>query len=81
MPKAITKNQETQNLPELGSPAFKIVKQQQRIERYYLVGHYLSIAAFLVFLVLLLLQQNVPDFFVGMIGSVLGYYLSRKPFE
>lgn len=56
-------------------------KKQKRIDHYYIVTHYLSIASFLVFLGLLLLGKNVPDFFVGLIGSILGYYLSKKPFE
>ncbi len=56
-------------------------KKQRRIDNYYTVTHYLSLAAFCVFLVLLLLERNVPDYFVGLIGSIVGYYLSRKPFE
>lgn len=56
-------------------------RKQKRIDSYYLVTHYISLASFVIFLFMLLFGRSVPDFFVGLIGSILGYYLSKKPFE
>ncbi len=55
--------------------------RENRTNNHFLFTNIFSAAALLVFLGLLILQVDVPEYFIGMIGAVLGYYLSKKPFE
>jgi hypothetical protein len=56
-------------------------RREKRIDFYYMVGNYLCVVIIAVFLGLLIVGREIPEFFIGMVGAVIGYYLSRKPFE
>ena len=58
-----------------------VKNRELRTNHHFFFTNIFSAAALLVFFGLLILNRDVPEYFIGMIGAVLGYYLSKKPFE
>lgn len=66
---------------ELNSDTLSFRKKEERTDKHYLFTHLFSLFTIAIFLLLIALDRDIPDYFIGMVGAILGYYLSKKPFE
>ena len=71
---------DTYGLDQL-EPQFRERKKEERTDKHYLFTHLFSLFTIAIFLLLIVLARDIPDYFIGMVGAILGYYLAKKPFE
>ncbi len=62
------------------SPNVK-AKPKEATEDHFKIVNWISIGFCLVFLLLVLIGKEMPDYFIGFVGSILGYFISKKPWE
>ena len=63
-------------------PEFKNISPTQPLTHlHYIVGNLICAGIVATFLVLLLFHYDVPNYLVGLVGSVIGYYIARAPYD
>lgn len=64
-------------------PTFKHVEDPKKrwTGLHYWVGNLICAGMILTFLLLVLFQGPVPEYLVGLVGSIIGYYIARAPYE
>ena len=58
-----------------------MIKKQKRIDEHYKTLNIISIVAFAIFGYLIIRERTIPEYYIGFIGSILGFYLAKRPFE
>ncbi|MFA6072976.1 MAG: hypothetical protein WC758_02610 [Candidatus Woesearchaeota archaeon] len=51
------------------------------LRTHFTVANIISVLVILVFLYLLVFEKNTPDYLIGFVGSIFGYYLARAPYD
>ncbi len=52
------------------------------LEAYFQVSYIISLAFCLVFLILIILKpEGIKDYMIGFVGTILGYFLAKRPYE
>lgn len=62
------------------NPNLKDIKPEI-MKIFFYVGVGISLLFVLVFLYLLIRSKPIPDYMIGFIGAIVGYFLAKRPYE
>lgn len=48
---------------------------------FYYIGNIICLIIVVSFLIFLFLGKEVPGYLIGFIGSIIGYYIARPPYD
>ena len=55
--------------------------KKKRIDQHFAVLNLISYVFCLAFILSVILSKSIPNYFVGFIGTILGYYFAKRPWE
>ncbi|MBI2129420.1 hypothetical protein HYU07_04225 [Candidatus Woesearchaeota archaeon] len=55
--------------------------KQKVIGLHFIIGNFICAAMVVAFLILLFSEKTMPEFLIGLVGSIIGYYIARPPYD
>ncbi len=75
----ITDGKKTQHKYPNFEPELSV--KPQTTKWFFYTFNWISLLFCLTFIILIFLEKPLPEYFIGFIGSIIGYFIAKRPYE
>ncbi|HME87085.1 MAG TPA: hypothetical protein VKE88_01620 [Candidatus Nanoarchaeia archaeon] len=62
-------------------PLFSGAGPEKMVGVHYFVANCICAIIILVFLGLIIWDREIPEYLIGFVGSIIGYYIAKAPYD